>query len=43
MLINGIDITSLNIKLYDRILTSNTVKAVNEWADGSLEPYYVRS
>jgi len=44
MLINGIDITTaLGIKLYDRTLTSNLVEAKNEWADGNIDPHYVRS
>lgn len=42
MLINGINLNSLNVKLYDRVLTSNEVLTQEEWIDGDLQPTFVR-
>ena len=42
MLINGIELSSLGASLHDRILSSNKVKTVQKWADGSIEPTVIR-
>ena len=42
MLINGIDISSLGVKLYDRILNSNSIYTVDDWLDGDIQPTNIR-
>lgn len=42
MLINDIDLSSLGVKLYDRVLTSNKVDTEQEWLDGDIQPTYIR-
>ena len=42
MLINGIDLSSLGIQLYDRVLNSNVVDTKQDWLDGDIQPTYVR-
>ncbi len=42
MLINGIDISSLGVKLYDRILSSNMIDTVDDWLDGDIQPTNIR-
>ena len=42
MLINGIDISSLGIKLYDRVLESNQVDTTQAWLDGDIKPTHIR-
>ena len=42
MLINNIDLSSLGIVLYDRVLSSNTVDTTEEWLDGDIQPTFVR-
>lgn len=42
MLINGINLSSLGVSLHDRILSSNKVKTVDKWVDGSGEPTFIR-
>ena len=36
MLINGIDISSLGVKLYDRVLNSNSIYTADDWLDGDI-------
>ena len=42
MLINGIDLSSLGVQLYDRILTSNRIDTTQDWLDGDIQPTYIR-
>jgi hypothetical protein len=42
MLINGIDISTLGLKLYDRVLTTNSVSTSESWLDGDIQPTFVR-
>jgi hypothetical protein len=42
MLINGIDLSSLGIKLYDRVLESNQVDTTQAWLDGDIKPTHIR-
>jgi hypothetical protein len=42
MLINGIDISSLGVKLYDRVLKSNSVYTTDAWLDGDIQPTNIR-
>jgi hypothetical protein len=42
MLINGIDISSLGVKLYDRVLNSNSINTVDAWLDGDIQPTNIR-
>ena len=42
MLINGIDISSLGVKLYDRVLNSNSIYTIDDWLDGDIQPTYIR-
>ena len=42
MLINGIDLSSLGVQLYDRIINSNIVNSVEEWLDGDIQPTSIR-
>ena len=42
MLINNIDISSLGIKLNNRVITSNSVDTVEEWLDGDIQPTLIR-
>lgn len=42
MLINNIELNSLGIVLYDRVLTTNSVDTSQEWLDGDIQPTFVR-
>lgn len=42
MLINGVDLSSLGVQLYDRILTSNEVETTQDWLDGDIQPTFIR-
>ena len=42
MLINGIELSTLGIQLFDRILTSNDVQTTQDWLDGDLQPTVIR-
>ena len=42
MLINGIDLSSLGVKLYDRVITSNQVQTTQDWLDGDIQPTHIR-
>lgn len=42
MLINNIELSSLGIKLYDRVITSNKVNTQEAWLDGDIQPTYIR-
>jgi hypothetical protein len=42
MLINGIDISSIGIRLYDRVIKSNTVDTAEDWNDGDIQPTVIR-
>ena len=42
MIINNIDISSLGVILYDRVLNTNYVDTTNEWLDGDIKPTYIR-
>ena len=42
MLINGIELSSLGIQLYDRVLYSNDVDTSQEWLDGDIQPTFIR-
>lgn len=42
MLINGIDLSSLGIQLYNRVLNSNKVDTMEDWMDGDIQPTSIR-
>lgn len=42
MLINGIELSSLGVTLYDRVLSTNSVDTASEWLDGDIQPTFVR-
>lgn len=42
MLINGRDIETLGIKLWDRVITSNQINTHEDWIDGDIKPTYIR-
>lgn len=42
MLINGVDLSSLGVQLYDRIITSNNIDTTQDWLDGDVQPTYIR-
>ena len=42
MLINNIELSSLGIKLYDRVIYSNAVKTVEDWLEGDIQPTWIR-
>jgi hypothetical protein len=42
MLINNIELSSLGIKLYDRVISSNQVSTKEAWLDGDIQPTYIR-
>jgi hypothetical protein len=42
MLISGVDISSLGVRLYDRVISSNQVDTTQEWLDGDIQPTFVR-
>jgi len=42
MLINNIELSSLGIKLYDRVITSNQVNTKEAWLDGDIQPTPIR-
>ena len=42
MLINNIDLSSLGVQLYDRILTSNEVETTQDWLEGDIQPTFIR-
>jgi hypothetical protein len=42
MLIHGIELSSLGVKLYDRVITSNQVQTTQAWLDGDIQPTDIR-
>ena len=42
MLINGVDLSSLGVQLYDRIITSNHIETTQDWLEGDIQPTYIR-
>ena len=42
MLINGIELSSLGIQLYDRVLYSNNIDTLQDWLDGDIQPTFIR-
>ena len=42
MLINNIDLSSLGITLYDRVLSTNAIDTSQEWLDGDIQPTFIR-
>jgi len=42
MLINGIDLSTLGIQLYDRVIQSNTVETSRDWLEGDNQPTFIR-
>jgi hypothetical protein len=42
VLINGVDISNLGIKLYDRVLNSNEINTIDDWLDGDIQPTNIR-
>ena len=42
MLINGIDLASLGVKLYDRVISSNQVSTTEAWLEGDIQPTAIR-
>ena len=42
MLINSIELSSLGVKLYDRVITSNQVQTTQDWLDGDIQPTNIR-
>lgn len=42
MLINGIELSSLGVELYDRVLSSNTINTVSDWLEGDIQPTFIR-
>lgn len=42
MLINGVDLSSLGVQLYDRIITSNDIETTQDWLEGDVQPTYIR-
>ena len=42
MILNGIDLSSLGVKLYDRVISSNQVDTTQQWLDGDIQPTYIR-
>ena len=42
MLINGLELNSLGIQLFDRVLYSNDITTSQEWLDGDIQPTFIR-
>ena len=42
MLINGVDLSSLGVQLYNRVLTSNNIKTTRDWLEGDIQPTLIR-
>ena len=42
MLINGVDLSSLGVQLYNRVLTSNSIKTTRDWLEGDIQPTFIR-
>ena len=42
MLINDIELSTLGIQLYDRVLYSNDIDTRQEWLDGDIQPTFIR-
>ena len=42
MKINGIDISTLGVKLFDRVIKSNQIVTTEDWLDGDIQPTYIR-
>ena len=42
MLINGVDLSSLGVQLYNRVLTSNNIKTTRDWLEGDIQPTFIR-
>ena len=42
MLINGIELNTLGVQLFDRVLYSNDINTSQEWLDGDIQPTFIR-
>lgn len=42
MVINGVELSTLGIQLYDRVITSNKVETTQEWLEGDIHPTFIR-
>ena len=42
MLINGIELNTLGVQLFDRVLYSNDINTSQEWLDGDVQPTFIR-
>lgn len=42
MQINGVDLSSFGVQLYDRIISSNKVETTQDWLEGDVQPTYIR-
>ena len=42
MLINNIDLSSLGVKLYNRVISSNQVDTTEDWLEGDIQPTFIR-
>jgi hypothetical protein len=42
MLINGIELDTLGVQLYDRVLYSNSIDTTQEWLEGDIQPTFIR-
>lgn len=42
MLINGVDLSSLGVQLYNRVLTSNNIRTTRDWLEGDIQPTFIR-
>ena len=42
MQINGVDLSSLGVQLYDRVLSSNKIETTQDWLEGDVQPTYIR-
>ena len=42
MLINGVNLNTFGVELYDRVLSTNSVTTRREWLDGDIQPTFIR-
>ena len=42
MLINGIELNTLGVQLFDRVLYNNDIDTAQEWLDGDVQPTFIR-
>lgn len=42
MLINGVELSSLGVQLYDRVISSNKVNTTSQWLEGDIQPTFIR-